>query len=234
MVLSISARVMLPLLPYFRSPRASSAIATSMTPTVGWSCRAALPLNSVPSRSAQLLTGLPTRSGRMPSVSALVMVGIPVSHSVRAGGEFLAIGPGRVEHGVRRHTLCRGLAAVRIDTLREQRDHLVPVLELADRDRLQHVAADQVFQKDDADVADIDSTRLREKPIQQIGVFGRLHADREAQILARLLGDFRDCGDRRAGMPQGDVLDVLRPDCRETAQRTGADCQSANRGAALQ
>src|SRR5947209_7836083 len=35
MVLSISSRVIFPLLPYFRSPRASSAIATSMTPTVG-------------------------------------------------------------------------------------------------------------------------------------------------------------------------------------------------------
>src|ERR1700730_5904811 len=84
MVLSISSLVMLPLLPYLMSPRASSAIATSMTPTVGWSCSAALPLNSGLSRSAQLLTGRPTKSGRMPSVSALVMVGVPVNHSVGA------------------------------------------------------------------------------------------------------------------------------------------------------
>src|SRR5260221_12661649 len=82
MVLSISSLVILPLLPYLMSPRASSAIATSMTPTVGWSCNSALPLNSGLIRSAQLLIARPTRSGRMPSVSALVIVGMPVSHSV--------------------------------------------------------------------------------------------------------------------------------------------------------
>src|SRR5258708_26463483 len=45
-VLSISSLVMLPLFLYLTSPRASTAIATSMTPTVGLSCSAALPLNS--------------------------------------------------------------------------------------------------------------------------------------------------------------------------------------------
>src|SRR3954469_7877204 len=91
-VLSISSRVMLPLLPYLTSPRASSAIATSITPTVGWSCSAALPLNSGLSRSAQLLIGRPVRSGRIPSVSALVMVGIPVSHSVGLVANFCPSG----------------------------------------------------------------------------------------------------------------------------------------------
>src|ERR1700760_3268212 len=57
MVLSISARVMLPLLPYLTRPLASIAIATSITPTVGWSCSAALPLNSGLIRSAQLVIG---------------------------------------------------------------------------------------------------------------------------------------------------------------------------------
>src|SRR6266849_4671098 len=93
MVLSISAWVMLPLLPYLRSPRASSAIATSMTPTVGWSCNAALPLNSGLIRSAQLLIGRPTISGRMPSVSALVMLGMPVSQSVGLLENFWPSGP---------------------------------------------------------------------------------------------------------------------------------------------
>src|SRR5258708_38272446 len=67
MVLSISSLVMLPLLPYLMSPRASSAIATSMTPTVGWSCKAALPFHSGLLRSPQLLIGPPTRSGRQQS-----------------------------------------------------------------------------------------------------------------------------------------------------------------------
>src|SRR5258707_13777815 len=81
-VLSISSLVMLPLLPYLMSPRASIAIATSMMPMVGLSCRAALPLNSLESRSPQLVIGRPTRTGRMPSESPLETGGTPVSHPV--------------------------------------------------------------------------------------------------------------------------------------------------------
>src|SRR6201990_3103193 len=79
MVLSISAFVMLPLLPYLTWPLASIAMATSITPTVGWSCSAALPLKSGLIRSAQLVIGRLTRSGRTPSVSALVTVRTAVS-----------------------------------------------------------------------------------------------------------------------------------------------------------
>src|ERR1700757_3546307 len=93
MVLSISARVMLPLLPYLTWPLASIAIATSITPTVGWSCSAALPLNSGLTRSAQLEIGRPTRSGRMPSVSALVTVGTAFSQSVGPAANVLRAGP---------------------------------------------------------------------------------------------------------------------------------------------
>ena len=82
MVLSISALVMFPLSPYCTRPLVSSAMATSMTPIAAWSCSAALPLKSGLIRSAQLVTGRPTRSGLMPSVSPLVMVGVPVSQSV--------------------------------------------------------------------------------------------------------------------------------------------------------
>src|SRR3984893_12946816 len=92
-VLSISSQVIFPLLPYLTSPRASSPNATSMTPTVGWSCNAALPLNSGLIKSAQLLIGRPTRSGRTPRVSALVMVGMPVSHSVGPLANFWPSGP---------------------------------------------------------------------------------------------------------------------------------------------
>jgi hypothetical protein len=62
-VLSISARVMLPLLPYWMSPRASSAMATSMMPMVGLSWIAVRPLKSGLSTSAQLVTLRPVRSG---------------------------------------------------------------------------------------------------------------------------------------------------------------------------
>ena len=67
------------------------------------------------------------------------------------------------------------------------------------------------------DVADIDGARLRQKAIQKIHAFSRLHADRKAEILGRLLGDLWDRGNRRPGMMQRDVLDVLRPDRREAA-----------------
>src|SRR5258708_10516355 len=83
-VLSISSLVMLPLLPYLMSPRASIAIATSMMPMVGLSCSAALPLKSLDNRSPQLVIGPPPSSPRMPSESALVSVGTPVTHSVGA------------------------------------------------------------------------------------------------------------------------------------------------------
>src|ERR1700722_2252270 len=81
-VLSISSFVILPLLPYLTWPPASSAMATSMTPIAGLSWIAALPLKSELRMSAQLSTLRPTRSGRMPSVSPLVTVGMAVTHSV--------------------------------------------------------------------------------------------------------------------------------------------------------
>src|SRR5260221_13554997 len=93
MVLSISAFVMLPLLAYLTSPRASIAIATSMMPTVGLSWSAGLPLNSGLIRSFQLVIGRPVRSGRTPSVSALVTDGMPVSHSVGLVANFWPSGP---------------------------------------------------------------------------------------------------------------------------------------------
>ena len=61
----------LPLSPYFRRPAASMAIMASMMPLVGMFWIAVLPLKSGEIRSAQVVTSRPTRSGRMPSVSAL-------------------------------------------------------------------------------------------------------------------------------------------------------------------
>ena len=83
-VLSISSLVMLPLSPYFRSPRASSAIAASMIPIEGMLTSAVLPLNSGLNSSTQLLISRPTRSGRMPRVSALEIVGMAVARPVGA------------------------------------------------------------------------------------------------------------------------------------------------------
>ena len=84
------------------------------------------------------------------------------------------------------------------------------------------------------DIPDIDRIRLRQEAVEQVGVFGRLHADREAEILACLFGDLRDRGDRRPGMAQYDILDVLRPDRRKPGQRAGPRREPAQRRPALQ
>src|SRR5215470_9617376 len=71
MVLSISALVMLPLSPYFVTPADSQIIAASMMPIDGMLRIDVLPLNLGSRMSFHWVIGRPTRSGRMPSVSAL-------------------------------------------------------------------------------------------------------------------------------------------------------------------
>src|SRR5437899_10131571 len=71
MVLSISALVMLPLSTYLAMPADSQIIAASMMPIDGMLRIAALPLNFGSRMSFQFSILLPTRSGRIPSVSAL-------------------------------------------------------------------------------------------------------------------------------------------------------------------
>src|ERR1700761_8095462 len=95
MVWSISALVILPLSPYFMWPIASIAIAESMMPIAGMFNSAALPLNCGLSSSAQLSIGRLMRSGRMPSVSALYVVGISVIHSVGVAENSVERGPVR-------------------------------------------------------------------------------------------------------------------------------------------
>ena len=58
--------------------------------------------------------------------------------------------------------------------------------------------------------------------VEQVGALARLHVHGEAEILARLLGDLRQGGDGEAGMLEGDLADVLRPDGREAGEGTGA------------
>src|SRR5215471_8068307 len=94
-VLSISARLMLPMSTYLISPRACNAIAASVTPTIAREQSDDLPLYFGSSKSPQLVTlsAPPTRSGRMPSVSALNSVGSITSQSVGWPANFLPSGP---------------------------------------------------------------------------------------------------------------------------------------------
>src|SRR5215467_12491759 len=70
-VLSISALVMLPLSTYLVMPADSQIIAASMMPIDGILRIEVLPLNLGSRMSFQFSILRPTRSGRMPSVSAL-------------------------------------------------------------------------------------------------------------------------------------------------------------------
>ena len=70
-VLSISSLVMLPLSAYLMLPIASMIIAASMMPIDGMLRIEVLPLKAGSMMSAQVVISRPTRSGRMPSVSAL-------------------------------------------------------------------------------------------------------------------------------------------------------------------
>ena len=91
-VLSISSFVMFPLSPYLTSPRDSIAIAASMIPIDGTSRMAERPLNSGFRSSCQCSIGRFTRSGRIPSVSALYTVGIAVAHRVWSLANFFDSG----------------------------------------------------------------------------------------------------------------------------------------------
>src|SRR5271156_6141668 len=81
-VLSISALVMLPLSPYLISPIDSQIIAASMMPIDEMLRIDALPLYFGSSICFHWVIGSLTRSGRMPSVSALKIVGIRLNHWV--------------------------------------------------------------------------------------------------------------------------------------------------------
>src|SRR5471030_3128028 len=80
--MSISFLVMLPLSGYLYLPMASTTIAASIMPIEGMFRIEALPLNSGFNNSAQEVIGRLMRSGRMPRVSALYVVGINVTHCV--------------------------------------------------------------------------------------------------------------------------------------------------------
>src|SRR5258708_10276586 len=70
-VLSISSLVMLPLSPYLMMPADSEIMAASMMPIDGMLRIDVLPLKAGSRMSFQVLISRPTRSGRMPRVSAL-------------------------------------------------------------------------------------------------------------------------------------------------------------------
>src|SRR5208282_157346 len=82
MVLSISDLVMLPLSPYFITPSDSQIIAASMMPIDEMLRIDALPLYFGSSICFHWVIGSLTRSGRIPSVSALKIVGIRLNHWV--------------------------------------------------------------------------------------------------------------------------------------------------------
>src|SRR5215468_5282481 len=94
-VRSISSFVMFPLSLYLCLPIASTTIAASMMPIEGMFRIDALPLNSGLSNSDHDEIGRLMRSGRMPRVSALYVVGMSVIHWVGDDENFVEVGPSR-------------------------------------------------------------------------------------------------------------------------------------------
>ena len=82
--------------------------------------------------------------------------------------------------------------------------------------------------------ATVDRARLRQEAVEQVGVFGRLHADREAEILARLLGDLRDRGDRRPAWRSMMSLMFCAQMVGKPVSAPEPAAMPAERGAALQ
>ena len=146
--------------------------------------------------------------------------------------EFLPIRRGGINHRERRGALLRRFAAVGIFAFGEQRDGLLPILHLGDRDALENIPADEIFLIGDADIRAIHRTRLRQESVQQVGLFGCLHFDLEAEVLAGLLGDGGNRGDGWAGVTDDDILDCLCPNGRESGHRARSDSDTGRRGRA--
>ena len=72
------------------------------------------------------------------------------------------------------------------------------------------------------------------KRVMAVEVVQVLHRDLEAEVLRGLIADCLHNGIRDADMPEGNVLDVLRPDRREAGDRFRSDRGSRNGGRSLQ
>jgi len=148
----------------------------------------------------------------MPSVSALVMVGMPVSQSVGPLANFLAVRPGGVEHSVGRHPWVEASLPFGYSPFVKSGIVWSQYLYFARGIAAAHCGRRGIFIKVMPDITDIDRTRLRQKAVQQIGAFGRLHLDRETEILVACSPI---CGIAATGGPAWSnvtSLDVLRPD----------------------
>ena len=136
-------------------------------------------------------------------------------------------------HGVRRRALRD--AGLRGQLARdEERDDLVEVLDLADVHRLHDAGREDLLADPVLDVGDVVGPGLGDRALGDRVAVQRRHLEGEAQVLLHLLGDRVEVGHAGAELAQRHVLDVLRPDRRETGDGAAADGQAGRRGGPLQ
>jgi len=85
----------------------------------------------------------------------------------------------------------------------------------------------------DFGVGDIDGFGLVGHAVDETGVIGDRHLNRETQILCRLPGNIDDCRVRHASVIKRNILDILGPDRRGTDD-TRANGKGACRGSTFQ
>ncbi len=162
-------------------------------------------------------------------------VGIAVAKPVGPRGELGRSRAFDVLHLVGQDALVRDLAAVRILALGEDRHDLVPALELG-RGRSAGCTprGTRYIRKKYSMSAMSSDSGWVDQAVDQRVAGGVLHLDLEAEILARLARDVDDRGVGAADLEQRDVLDVLRPDRREPAERARAGGKPGRGGRPLE
>ena len=148
----------------------------------------------------------------------------------------MQLGIGRlsdVHRLVGRDALAGNLVALEL-ALGEDRQDVVEFLDLLDFDALQHAALGGELRLPAFDVGDVDRVRLGDEAVDRRRGVEILHRHLEAEILGRLVADRFHHRVGHADMAQLDVLDLLRPDGRETGDGAGAGRAADERTAGFQ
>jgi len=118
--------------------------------------------------------------------------------------------------------------------LGKDRQNVVEFLDLPDLDALQDPALGGEFGLPAFDVGDVDRIGLGDEAIDGSGGVEVLHRHLEAEILGGLVTDRLHHGVGHADMAQFDILDLLRPDRREAADRVRSSGGPGDHGRPLQ
>ena len=148
---------------------------------------------------------------------------------VQLGGVRL----GEIERLIRRDALTRNLVAVEF-AFGEDRQEIVEFLDLLGLDALDHAALGGEFGLPAFEIGDVDRVGLRDETVDGGGGVEVLHRHLEAEVLGGLVADRLHDGIRDTDVAQLDILDLLRPDRRESRDHAGPGDRAGRRRARLQ